>query len=347
MLECMSGRIDAFHLMKFSRLASLFACPLFVAVTLCLVNCGGNDPAPEENREVAPAPAPQPKPEPVVTDWTDVKLHASIRKVNPNYSGNGMFAIDPEGQPRQIVLADCGIESLAWIKGMPMLQIIDLQKNPLSDISPLAGLKGLQNLYLESTAVADISALGGMSLDELYLTATPLKDLSPLKTMKVNKLNLVNTPVTDLTPLAGVPIQSLWLTDTPVKDISGLEKVQGLVSLTLHRTQVEDLTPLTSGLYPQGLRLHIGGTPATDVSPLAKVPLSRLVFSPEKITKGMDVIRQLPIREIGTEFEDGKNNLLPASAFWPKYDAEKAAPAVPAEPKKAAIPAPASAPAAE
>ncbi len=304
------------------------------AAVVFLCSCGGEapteTPAPEPAAEpdkpepVAAEPEKTPAPDPTPSFWTNVKIHDEIRKTNPDYTGNGQFGIDPQGQPRQIVLADCGIKDISFLKGMPLLQIVDLQKNPISDLKPLSGLKGLQNLYLENTAVKDFSALEGMKLDELYLTGTPVTDLSPLQKMAVNKLNLVSTPVTDLKPLAGVAIGSLWLTDAPVSDISGLEKVSGLVSVTLHRTKVEDLSPLVGGTYPQGLRLHIGETPVKDLAPLGKVPLTRLVFTPGNIKSGLDEVRKIPmLREIGTQFDDGGNDLLPPTAFWPKFDADK------------------------
>ena len=86
-----------------------------------------------------------------------------------------------------------------------------------------------------------------------------------------------------------------------------------LVSVTLHRTRVKDLSPF-SGTALQ--RLHIGETPVEDLSPLRGMALTRLVFTPANIKKGMDAARELPLQEIGTRFDDEAKDLAPPSAFW-------------------------------
>ncbi|NNE91650.1 MAG: hypothetical protein HKN23_08385 [Verrucomicrobiales bacterium] len=316
----------------------IFQLPIFAAAFF-LVSCGdeggetttmtSDAPGKSDDQANEPVP-PEPKPNPQAAEpqfWSDVKLHAAIREKNPAYTGNGIFGINPQGQPIQISLRECGISDLSFLEGITTLQQLDLFGNRgLSDISPLTGMP-LQNLYLENTGLKDISPLEGMQLAELYLSGSLVEDLTPLKKMAVGKLNLVQTPVEDLSPLEGVFVNYIWLTDTQVSDISPLAKVRGLESITLHRTKVEDLSPLARGQFPRGIRLHIGETPVTDLSTLAGVPLTRLVFSPDRIKKGLDVVRQIPsLREIGTQFEDAGNDLLPPHAFWPKYDAENKKP---------------------
>ena len=109
----------------------------------------------------------------------------------------------------------------------------------------------------------------------------------------------------------------LWLTDCPVENISALKTVP-LVSVTLHRTKVKDLSPLTGTALQ---RLHIAETPVTDLSPLKGMQLTRLVFTPANITAGIEVAKSLPLQEIGTRFDDGAKDLQPPASFWPSYDA--------------------------
>jgi hypothetical protein len=86
------------------------------------------------------------------------------------------------------------------------------------------------------------------------------------------------------------------------------------MSLTLHRTGVSDLSPLAgTGL----LRLHVGETPVTDLTPLRDLKLKRLIFTPENIKKGLDIARNMEsLEELGTTFE----NRMPAEVFWHLYD---------------------------
>ncbi|MEM6916250.1 MAG: hypothetical protein AAF491_06745, partial [Verrucomicrobiota bacterium] len=55
----------------------------------------------------------------------------------------------------------------------------------------------------------------------------------------------------------------------------------------------------------------------SDLSPLQGLPLTRLVFDPEDIKKGIDAVKAMPtINQIGTKFEDDANDLKPAAVFW-------------------------------
>ncbi|MCB1077911.1 MAG: hypothetical protein KDM64_08810, partial [Verrucomicrobiae bacterium] len=92
-----------------------------------------------------------------------------------------------------------------------------------------------------------------------------------------------------------------------------------LISLTLHQTRVENLQPLATLRTLQ--RLHIGETPVKDLTPIASLPLTRLVFTPSTVEKGADLIRQIPtMQQLGVEFEDDMNTLMPPAIFWERYD---------------------------
>ena len=129
------------------------------------------------------------------------------------------------------------------------------------------------------------SPLKAMKLTGLYLNRTPVTDLAPLAGMPMEMLNLYETPVKDLSPLKGMPIKFLWLNRTKVSDLSPIATCP-LVSLTLHRTKVADISPLRRVETLE--RLHIGETPVSDLTPLAKLKLSRLIFTPGTIKKGME-----------------------------------------------------------
>jgi hypothetical protein len=297
----------------------------FALAFLTLISCGGDSedgkaaPLDDEDAAVAvePAPAPEPEPDPVPTFWTEVELHRAIRKVNPGYSGQGQFRIE-KGQVLGVQLPQCGISNLSPLKGMQLMQV-DLQGCPVQSIEDLAGMP-IQALYLDSTVVSDLSALKGMStLQVLYADNTGVSDISPLQGLPITELNLVGTGISDLKALTGMPLRQLWLTDCKVSDLSPLSS-SPLESITLHRTQVADLTPLAKIRTLQ--RLHIGETPVTDLTPLGTLPLQRLVFTPGGIVTGIDVIRKMPsLQQVGTEFADEVNTVVPAPVFWQKYDA--------------------------
>ena len=92
-------------------------------------------------------------------------------------------------------------------------------------------------------------------------------------------------------------LRGLWLTDSPVADLSPLAGLP-LESLTLHRTLVNDLSFVRK--LPVIQRLHIGETLIEDLSPLEGLRITRLVFTPSRIKRGMEVAQRLQgLREIG------------------------------------------------
>jgi hypothetical protein len=108
----------------------------------------------------------------------------------------------------------------------------------------------------------------------------------------------------------------VWLNETPVSDIKPLEGAP-LESLTLHRTKVSDLSPLVGSTIQ---RLHIAETPVTDLTPITGLRLTRLIFTPSRITAGLEEVRSmLSIGEIGTQLE----TKMHPTRFWALYDEGK------------------------
>ena len=241
--------------------------------------------------------------------WTPQGVHAALAQKNPEYNGRAQFEIE-NGQVLIAALTGTGIRDLSPLKGMSILAL-DLRGLSVSDLNPLRGMP-LMELYLEETNVVELAPLAGMKLAKLYLNDTKVRDLRPLRGMPLVELNLFGSAVDDLRPLRGLPIQMLWLNETAVSDISPLSDCP-LVSLTLHKTQVQDLTPLAGSKLQ---RLHIGETPITDLTPIKELKLTRLVFTPGRITKGIEEVRKMSsIQEIGPSFEDRTD---PAN-FWSLY----------------------------
>ncbi len=122
-----------------------------------------------------------------------------------------------------------------------------------------------------------------------------LFDLSPLRGMGLRNLQCSDTQVSDLSPLKGMPLTKLGFMGTPVSDLSPLRGM-----------------PLTV--------MHFQGAGVTDLSPLDGMKLTEIWFTPKKITKGIDVIRQMKsIGNIGVGWGLGENS--GPDEFWKKYDA--------------------------
>jgi len=306
-----------------SRLGMLTRVLPLTALALALLFGCGDGSGPSDGAELhgesgpadlsAAAESPQEKVPPLVPGsvaWTPDLAHAALKRLNPGYNGRALFQFEGD-QITGAQLTDTGVTDLTPLQGM-MLRGLDLRGTAVTDIGPLRGLP-LTELYLEGTAVSDLGPLRDTKLRSLYLSGTPVEDLSPLRGLPLTELNLLGTNVEDLTPLRGLPLEFLWLNETPVSDISALTHCP-LVSLTLHRTLVTDLMPLI-GTDLQ--RLHVGETRVTDLTPVTTLKLTRLIFTPSSIERGIeDVRRMTTIQEIGPTFE---NKMVPAR-FWALYD---------------------------
>jgi len=268
-----------------------------------------------------PASVDPPKREAPATAPAEIVTEAQIRERlaarNPNYNGGGQFIIE-EGHLLKADLHQTGISDLSPLAGQPMVGI-DSMDNPVVDLSPLEGMP-LEEVYLEGTLVRDLSPLAGMPIKALYISNTRVYDLSPLEGIPLVQLNAVGSSIRELDPLAGSPLEMVWLSHTAVSDIGPLAELP-IVSLTMQGTRVTDLSPVRK--MPKLERLHIGESHVTDLTPLEGLHLTRLVFSPGRIKKGIDVIRNhATVDEIGTLFQDqDQSDLSTPAAFWARYDA--------------------------
>ncbi len=275
----------------------------------------GKEPA-EPAKPDEPAEAAAPKPSPITTKE---QLEAALREKNPKFKGE--VGVRGDGQRIMVVgINDPAIKDISPLAGMPLV-MLDLAQCQVTDVGPLKDMR-LEECYLEGNPVRDISVLRGMPLVKFYASNTKIDDIGPLKGARfLQELNLIETAVADLEPLRGMPqLQMLWLTGCPVSDVGPLKDVPSLVSVTLAGTRVSDLGPFRN--HPLQ-RLHIAGTQVTDLSPLEAMRLTRLIFTPGKITKGIEFAREMPtLREIDVAFPPpGGGRPMSPAMFWEKYDA--------------------------
>jgi internalin A len=112
-----------------------------------------------------------------------------------------------------------------------------------------------------------------------------------------------------------MPLKTLWVASTKITDLSPLVG-KDLTSLDVEKTPVNDLSVL-SGMSSLR-RLNIAEAAVTDLTPLARVRLERLIFTPSRIENGLDVVRQMPtLQTLGTNFD----RQMPAAEFWKALDA--------------------------
>lgn len=217
------------------------------------------------------------------------------------------------GEIYRAQLGQSGVTDLEPLRGVPLTEL-DLYNLPITDISPLEGMQ-LRILYLEGTHVSDISVLKGMPLEELYLQDTNVSDLSPLEGMPLRMLNLKGCPIDSIENVSEFPLNTLWIPSTQVSDLTPLA-ASNLESLDIEDTPVESLLPIAGMLSLK--RLNMAKCAVTDLRPLKGLALTRLVFTPSRITHGIDLVRAMDsLEEIGPSFEQR----LRPDEYWRLYDA--------------------------
>ncbi len=121
----------------------------------------------------------------------------------------------------EVLVGDPKFSDLTPLAGLKNLQTLWLESTQVTDLTPMAGLKNLQTLSLDFTQVSDLTPLVGLkNLQTLVITSTQVKDITPLEELtNLRRLDLGSTQVSDITPLAGLTnLQSLELASTQVTD---------------------------------------------------------------------------------------------------------------------------------
>ena len=268
----------------------------------------------QEGQELPPSPKqPEEKADPTESPGVG-QVQEILMRANPDYRGQGKLH-----EENGVIVAgefpNCNLRDLSPLRGLSLMGL-DLSGNPVREIRHLRGMP-LRTLFLENTRVESLMELGEANLVELRLNNSPIKSLRGLEGQPLENLYAVGTQITEVSPISSSNLRQLWLSESPVSDVSGLAGLP-LVSLTLHRTLVDDLSFVRK--LPVLQRLHIGETLISDLTPLEGLNLTRLVFTPPSIKRGLSAARGLHnLREIGTSFDEQRRDLTNPEAFWAQF----------------------------
>jgi hypothetical protein len=232
---------------------------------------------------------------------------AKLKELNPGY--NGTVVNDSNSGPP--IIQNGVVDSFGFYT------------DHISDISPVRALPGLRKLLVWSdgggwgnveSKLSDLSPLEGLQLKRFSCNWTKVSDLSPLEGMPLEHLSFQGTSVTDLSPLIGMKLRTISFENTKVASLVAL-KGMPLEILICDSTLVSDLTPVED--MPL-VRLGCSETQVSDLSPLRGKRLADLFFTPARINKGIDDVRQMAtLRTMGESFW----KKMPTPEFWKKYNA--------------------------
>ena len=161
------------------------------------------------------------------------------------------------------------VSDLSPLAGLTNLTELWIGGNAISDLSPLAGLTHLTWLTLEDNSISDISALAGLiNLTKLNLDNNTITDISVLAGLtQLTRLRLRTNRSSDVSPLAGlINLTELHLGGNGISNISPLAGLTNLTRLYLWGNTISDLSALEDLTNLTWLRLGHSGI--SDLSPL-------------------------------------------------------------------------------
>lgn len=143
--------------------------------------------------------------------------------------------------------SNVGLRNLDGIQYALNLEVLEIYGNEVSDISYIANLTKLKELYLDGNNISDISAVAKLTnLVEIDLYENPLSDISPLENLiNLKSLELQNLNLIDISPLGDLTnLSSLTLSENELTDISPLKNLTKLTYLNLRENEISDIMPL-------------------------------------------------------------------------------------------------------
>ena len=205
----------------------------------------------------------------------DTNLRAAIAEVLGKNPSAPITVGEMEGLGR-LEARNRGIQDLTGLQFATNLSGLDLGRwgdtagNHVSDLSPIAGLNNLQELFFHGNQVSDLSSLGGLiNLRALVLNNNSVSDLSPLAGLiNLESIFMSNNNVSDLSPLSDLSnLSILHITDNNVSDLSPLSGLSNLRNFHSWGNSISDLSPL-SGLTKLET-IDICGGDILDLTPLS------------------------------------------------------------------------------
>ena len=163
------------------------------------------------------------------------------------------------------------ISNLEGLQHAVNLVVLDLDKNDVSDVSPLVGLNKLEQLNLNNNQISDLSLFANFtSLRGLYICCdNPYTDISPLAGLtNLVSLDIGGHDLGDISILADFDqLVNVWLwgNDLDDADMSVLEG-KDLRLLNICCNNITDISFLSG--FPNLEELNLCCNPVADLSPL-------------------------------------------------------------------------------
>ena len=145
-------------------------------------------------------------------------------------------------------LENKNISDLSPLAKLNNLTELYLDTNRITDLTPLVKLKNLTGLDVSKNEITDLSPLSRLkNLTELYIDTNRITDLAPLaKLKKLTILDVSNNEITDLSPLSRLKeLAKFQASENKIIDLTPLSKLKNLTILDVSKNKITDLSPLS------------------------------------------------------------------------------------------------------
>ena len=152
----------------------------------------------------------------------------------------------------------------------PILKKLVLKDNQISDLSPIALLNNLQELYCGNNQIADLSPIAILNnLQILSCSDNQISDLSPIAILNnLQQLSCASNQISDLLPIALLNnLQLLYCYENQISDLSPIALLNNLQLLDCSHNQISDLSPIA--LLNNLQELSCFNNQISDLSPIA------------------------------------------------------------------------------
>lgn len=150
----------------------------------------------------------------------------------------------------ELYLNDNGLESIADLAGKNLpLEVLYLQNNELTDLSPIADYTSVLDLKLYNNQISNIANLDGMTnLTEIDLSDNTIVDFSNLRSIpNLSYVDLSDNQISFIPDLSESwdNLVSLDLSNNVITDTSGVEGHESLETLILTSNGLEELSGIS------------------------------------------------------------------------------------------------------
>ncbi|EMV4560403.1 lmo0801 family class 1 internalin, partial [Listeria monocytogenes] len=199
-------------------------------------------PSADNNLQVAPPAAIKDLfPDPAMAN--EVLKSLNLKKLNKKSTSDTVTQTELNSLTGSFQAINKGIKSIEGVEYLQNITELDVEKNQITDIAPVANLKKLTTLLINTNQITDISPVADLAnLTTFYCGNNPISDISAVQNLtKLSIFNCYTANVEDISPVKNlVNLKTLSLGSNNIHDISDIEKLTALEYLSFSNNPVEN-----------------------------------------------------------------------------------------------------------